>query len=399
MFRILVINTLYSPYIGGGAEIICQEQAESFAGRGHHVAVLTTGRKGAGLVADVVNGLTVYRAGIKNVYWHYTPKHSKIHHLLWHMNDIYNRRMSAYVYDVINRENPDVIICHNLAGFSVSAWAAVKRHGLPLIEVLHDQYLRCPNSNAFKNGKPCLRQCMLCRLMRLPHRGMTQKVDAVVGVSRFVLGSLTSLGYFKNSRQYVLHNARRFDCQPKRCSWNGARPLCIGYIGTLSEVKGVEWLIRSFMQLDINAELIIAGKGITEAFEEHLHSLSATDSRIHFSGYTTPVAHYPQIDLSVIPSLWPDTFPTVAFESCAYGVPVVATNRGGLPEIIHHGVNGLVCDADRKESLTEAIRQLYDSPETLAQMSAACPNSVHEMTDVDLWTDCMVNIIKDITNK
>ncbi|MCS2571544.1 hypothetical protein NXX61_13760 [Bacteroides ovatus] len=62
---ILFINTLYSPHIGGGAEVICQEQVEGFQRRGYTVSVLTTSPN-LGLCQEDVNGITVYRAGIKN---------------------------------------------------------------------------------------------------------------------------------------------------------------------------------------------------------------------------------------------------------------------------------------------------------------------------------------------
>lgn len=398
MHRILVINTLYSPYIGGGAEVICQEQAEALAARGHHVAVLTTGEKGSGLVADNVNGLTVYRAGIKNVYWHYGRPNGRLKHILWHLRDIYNPTMSAYVREVVDKEHPDVVLCHNMSGFSVAVWREIKQLGLPLIEVLHDQYLRCPNSNAFSHDRPCEKQCPVCRMMRLPHRKASNLIDTVIGVSGFVLNSLTSMGYFSKSKQYVIHNARRFDMQNiSPAHWDGKESLRIGYIGTLSEVKGVEWLIRSFLKLDINATLTIAGRGVTPKYEEHLRQLSNSDSRINFSGYTTPANHYPSIHLSVVSSLWPDTFPTVAFESCAYGVPVVATSRGGIPEIVKDGENGIVCDADDEDSLCRAIMSLYSNPSLLNEMAARSQETVKEMTDREGWIDKIEQIINEVS--
>lgn len=397
--NILVINTLYSPNIGGGAEIICQEQAEGLAVRGHHVAVLTTGPKGTGLKQDVVNGLTVYRAGIKNVYWQYGRPTGKLKHFLWHLWDIYNSKMMKFVENVINKEKPDIVLCHNMAGFSVSAWTVISRHKIPIVEVLHDQYLRCPNSNAFKNNIPCKGQCLMCKLMRLPHRKMTDKVSAVIGVSSFVLNSLTTLGLFRKSEKFVIHNARNFQNAKTATPWNGNETLKLGYIGTLSEVKGVEWLIRSFMSLNINASLTIAGKGITKEYEDHLKELASTDKRITFTGYTRPENHYPNIHVSVVPSLWPDTFPTVAFESCAYGVPVIATNRGGLPEIIHEGNNGCICDADNPESLKEKIMCIYNSPEQVTQMSEGCKASVAEMTDEKGWIDKIEKILVMVSIK
>lgn len=64
MYNILIINSFYYPNIRGGAEIICQQQAELLKERGYNVFVLTTDEKGKGLKESLVNGIKVYRIGI-----------------------------------------------------------------------------------------------------------------------------------------------------------------------------------------------------------------------------------------------------------------------------------------------------------------------------------------------
>lgn len=376
-----MINTLYSPNIVGGAEIIFQEQAEGFAKLGHDVTVVTT--KGEKQMSwEEINDVNVCRIPIANVYWHFEKdKAKRWKHKIWHLIDIYNWKMEKALYSVIDRVKPDVALCHNLAGFSISVWDAFKTRGIPIVQVLHDQYLLCPNSNAFKNGKICDKQCTICHLMRLPHRKLSNQVDAVVGVSKYVLYRLVNNGYFRESKKFVIHNARKFPDVPMPKPWDGVSPLRIGYIGTLSKVKGVEWLIKSFMSLDINATLTIAGKGETPEYEEYLHQLASSDRRITFTGYTKPENHYPRIHVSVVPSLWPDTFPTVAFESCAYHVPVIATKVGGLPEIIKDGVNGVLVEAGDPDNLKMAIYKLYNNAVILEKLLAQTRKAVREFMD------------------
>lgn len=394
--EILILNSLYSPYIGGGAEIICQEQAEEFSKRGYSVTILTTGPS-SGIIKDYINEIVVYRANLKNVYWHYNQeKPNKYIRMIWHLMDIYNWRMKKSIREVIQIVKPEVVICHNITGFSIAVWDVIKEFNLPIIQVLHDQYLQCPNSNAFKNGKACIKQCLPCHLMRLPHTNASNKVDVVVGVSQYVLNRLTNLGYFKASQQYVIHNARQFENIPLKKPWNGKEPLRIGFIGTLSKVKGVEWLIRTFMELNINATLTIAGKGESQTYENYLKEMASSDSRITFSGYVTAITHYQQIHLSVIPSLWPDTFPTVAFESCAYHTPVIATNIGGLPEIIKNKKNGLLCDPKDCNSLKKAITNLYNNPSMLNTLIIQSKQSVAEMMDINRTMNTYIEIINSL---
>ncbi|KAA6344755.1 N-acetyl-alpha-D-glucosaminyl L-malate synthase [termite gut metagenome] len=385
MKKILFINSLYFPNIIGGVEIIMQEQAEHFSKMGYPVAVLTTGEKGNGLNTDMVNGIKVYRAGIKNIYWFSTPnKPNKYVRMLWHLKDIYNKGMRTYVKEVIDIEKPDIVFCHNLCGFSISAWDEIKAVGLPIIQVLHDLYLMCPRSTMFKKGHACEKQCGVCHWMCRNHRKKSQVVDAVVGVSAYVLNKLKQAGYFENVPSYVIHNAKNISEPSKRLVWSEQEPLRIGYIGILTKAKGVEWLITQFMYLDnINATLTIAGRGESIEYEKYLKELASKDKRIIFSGYVKPVEHYTGIYLSVVPSICPDTFPSVAFESCAYHVPVIATKMGGLPEIIKDGVNGWLCDVDNSDSLGKTILHIYNSSELLHSVSNRARESVSEMLDME----------------
>jgi glycosyltransferase involved in cell wall biosynthesis len=395
MTKILFINTLYSPNIGGGAEIIFQEQVEGFKSRGYDVAVLTT-KSGKGIKTDIVNDVKVYRAGIKNIYWLFTiNKPNKYVRMLWHLKDIYNKGMRKYAREIIAIEKPDIVICHNLSGFSISIWDEIKAGGLPIIQVLHDLYLMCPNSAMFKNGHACDRQCRICQLMRRNHPEKSQQVDVVIGVSTYVLNRLRENGYFKNASSYVVHNARKIPDISKYSLWNGIEPLRLGYIGTLSKVKGVEWLINQFMELDINATLTISGRGESIEYEAYLKDIAAHDKRISFHGYVKSTDHYANIHISVVPSQWADTFPTVAFESCAYHLPVITTRMGGLPEIIKEGINGWFCDVNNPDSLGKIILKIYNSPEIVRSCSAQAREVVKEMLDVDRMLNEYEKIIID----
>jgi len=88
-----------------------------------------------------------------------------------------------------------------------------------------------------------------------------------------------------------------------------------------------------------------------------------------------------------VPSIWPDTFPTVAIESCAYSVPVIATRVGGLPEIIHDGINGLLIEPLDDISLSDAIMNLYEDKTLLHSLSEnsreiILPSSIQEISRV-----------------
>jgi glycosyltransferase involved in cell wall biosynthesis len=390
--KILVISSLYAPNIGGGAEIILQRTVEGLQRRGYGVAVLATSDQ-PGLNITAVNQIKVYRAGLHNRYWHFTAQRpGRLSRLGWHIRDRYNVDMRGYVSQVIKLEQPDLVMCHNLTGWSVSVWDEITAANRPIVQVLHDLYLLCPSSTMFKKGHSCQRQCGTCVQFRKGHDERSTQVDTVVGVSRFMLDTLQAHGYFKGSRGYVVHNASPAalpapirHTAPTAALKPSNAPLRFGYLGTLSDPKGVGWLIDQFQNLPFNATLQIAGRGQLD--DEKRFKAMATSSAISFVGYQTPEDFYSQIDVAVVPSIWNEPFGMVAVEACAYSRPVIASRMGGLTEIIQDQLNGLLCSPDDPDSLGLAMLKLHQQPRLLARLSGQARNSVASLLSVDLMLD------------
>lgn len=151
----------------------------------------------------------------------------------------------------------------------------------------------------------------------------------MVGVSRFMLDTLQAQGYFKGARGYVVHNASPFT--PPHGGQTKApedtAPLRFGYLGTLSENKGVGWLIDQFQHLPFKATLQIAGRG--QSNDEKRFRAMATSPDISFVGFQKPEDFYQHIDVAIVPSMWNEPFGLVAVEACAHSRPVIASRMGG----------------------------------------------------------------------
>ncbi|QGG76772.1 glycosyltransferase family 4 protein [Pseudomonas syringae] len=385
--KILFINSLYAPDIGGGAEIILQRTVEGLQQRGHSVAVLATTDQ-PGLQLAEVNRVKVYRAGLLNRYWHFMAQRpGRLARLAWHWRDRYNADMREYVERVMELEQPELVVCHNLTGWSVSAWDQITQADCPIVQVLHDFYLLCPASTMFRKGKSCQRQCTTCTRLRSHHAQQSEQVSAVVGVSRFMLDTLQAQGYFKGARGYVVHNASPFTPAPREQP--GApvdtAPLRFGYLGTLSTNKGLEWLIEQFQRLPFKATLQIAGRG--QPSDEKRFRTMVTSPDISFVGLQRPDNFYRQIDVAIVPSMWNEPFGMVAVEACAHSLPVIASRMGGLTEIIQEPLNGLLCSPDDPDSLGLAMLRLHQQPELLARLGSQARSSVASLMNLDLMLD------------
>jgi len=398
--KILFINTLYEPHVVGGAETILRAHVNALHCRGFNVAVLTLGPM-PGLVSEKLDGVRIWRAGLRNFYWSFgadSPPAWK--RIFWHLADIYNPLMVKAVRHVVSVEQPDIVCVHNLTGWSVAAWSELRRSGIPVVQVLHDQYLLCIRSNMFNGDRPCTRQCWQCRLMRFIHPRLSGQVAAVVGVSNFILDKMLCNGYFGDVPiREVIRNARDLPGDtgirngPKRAD----NRVTFGFIGSLMPSKGIELLLEAFVR---NAPeewfLIVAGSGKRD-YEDYLKGRYA-HQRIRFSGRVPPGEFFNQVDITVVPSLWEDTFPGVVFESFFFGVPVIGSRRGGIPEMIREGVNGVLFNPEDPSALPATMSAVASEIIRWQNAAPIIRETAGEFFDLDGWTERWISLYLRVLN-
>ena len=369
--KIAFVNEKYVHHSTGGAHESVRILAEALVEKGHEVNVWTTTHQpDQGETVETYGGVRVVHLPIANVYWPHghRPAHLKP---LWHAIDACNPVMAARVGRLLDVEKPDVLHTNIVASFSTAVWREAHRRGVPVVHTLRDHYLRCPSGEMFTARGNCERQCRVCAAYSVPRKLAARHVDAVVGISEFLLREHLSHGYFAASRvKQVIHNsyARDGGLPPRDVSRGGLR---VGYLGRLFETKGIERLIDAFAQCpDDSARLLIAGSG-EPAYEQSLRERCAgSPGRVSFLGIVPPRALFEQIDVLAVPSLWREPFGRIVIEANAWGVPVVASRRGGLPEIVEHGVTGFLFEPDNDGELARRLRVL--TPESCRAMRDAC---------------------------
>ena len=152
------------------------------------------------------------------------------------------------------------------------------------------------------------------------------------------------------------------------------------YVGRLTHEKGVHVLIQAFaqfLQRMPNARLIITGSSFFEgahktAYQQSLIALAKPVSHaILFTGF---IPHeklkylYSAADLIVLPSIWQDPCPLVVLEAMASGTCLVASQVGGVPEVIKDGVNGFLVQADDANAITLVMCEIFKNPTKKAEI-------------------------------
>jgi len=79
-------------------------------------------------------------------------------------------------------------------------------------------------------------------------------------------------------------------------------------------------------------------------------------------------AIYEQIDVLVVPSVWPENSPVTIWEAMASGIPVIASDIGGISELVEHGITGLLAPPRDPRALADLIEQLVKDPDLRREM-------------------------------
>lgn len=153
------------------------------------------------------------------------------------------------------------------------------------------------------------------------------------------------------------------------------------YVGRLDKEKGVEYLIRAAKE--ISAEIYILGGG---DYQENLEKLTAELklTNVHFLGYFGREyvkelrKFYQRADVVVVPSTVKEAFGLVILEAMAAKTPVVASNIGGIPNIIKDGKTGFLVHPRSVKEIAEKVNKILDNEKLRQAMRERCFKLIEE---------------------
>jgi glycosyltransferase involved in cell wall biosynthesis len=346
------VSATYYPCANGGAEISTQVLAEALAKRGIEVVVVTGGDAD---VDERINGVMVRRMRIRNVYWSFhAAKQTKVKKLIWHALDSFNEFMASPFKRILDDEHPTLVLTNRVEDFSPIVWRVAKRAGYRVLHTIRDFGLMCAYATMHRAGRNCVQQCGVCRLLTTPKRLLSTHVDHVVGISNAVLERHLAAGYFPRSTSNVIVNI--YEPKPGQVqSVQREAVLRFGYLGRLHPTKGLDRLIDEYRLANVSAttRLLVAGTG-TPDYEESLKRRAA-GLDIELLGRQEPSDFFSRIDVLIVPSLWEEPLGRVIFEAYAHSTPVIASRRGGIPEIVRANETGFLFEPDERGGLARLL--------------------------------------------
>ena len=208
---------------------------------------------------------------------------------------------------------------------------------------------------------------------------MGRYADKIVTVSQAVANHIKQSPFIKDSQVEVIYNGvdnavyYPMDASSIREKFDIAQDaLVIGMIGRVNAIKGQNDFIEAvepLLEKNEQAVAFLAG-GVFHGEEWRLEELdnriasSSVVSQIHRIDYYDKTSElYNMFDIFVLPSIKPDSLPTVVLEAMACSKPVVGYNNGGIAEMVVDDKSGCLVKPNRPQELSNAISLLLDSSE------------------------------------
>lgn len=379
--KVLLVSFLIDPRLGGGAATSALRLAQGLTQQGIEVVGVTThGEPELRVVTE--EDIKLYSFRPRNLYWVKNKNEQPLwKRAIWQTMDIWNPSTYRILRRLIRLEQPDVIHVHKLRGLSPAVWSAANAEDRrPIVQTCHDYELISPEGLLLSPiGRMALKRHWALRPYQAIRARYSQQVNVATFPSRFIQQTITRMGFFDRAIQFVVPNThglslRELDAMPVSQPTSSSS-LRLLYLGRLESEKGIELLCQAFAGLVAELPqlyLDIAGSGTREA---ELKSSFAGVPRMKFHGYVSGPEKdrlINQTDVLIMPSIVHEVFGTSIIEAFAYGKPVIASNIGGMPELIDERETGLLVEPGNVESLRDKIRQMYAEPENRTHMSLVC---------------------------
>ncbi|GAC1405356.1 MAG: glycosyltransferase family 4 protein [Chloroflexota bacterium] len=377
--RIVMLAQFYPPTVGGEERHV-QGLSRELAARGHDVAVATLGTEESD--SEIDHGVRVYRirTTMQRVPGAFVDSARP------HVPPFPDPEAIAALRRIIVRERPDIVHAHN---WLVHSFLPLKRwSNAKLVMTLHDYSLVCAKKRLMYRNEPCsgpgLKKCLECAS---DHYGPVKGVPTVLSnwgmsfVERRAVDMFIAVSQATADGNRIVEARLPYQVIPNfipddlgtcRGKWDARLAELpsdnyLLYVGDISHDKGAHTLLQAYNNLTDAPPLVLIGRLTPEV------KALLPDNVIHVGPWPNDVvmeARYRSL-ITLAPSRWAEPFGIVVLEAMAAGRPVIASNIGGLTDIVVPEETGLLVPPGDSIALQRAIERLLADPalrERLGQM-------------------------------
>lgn len=315
---------------------------------------------------------------------------------------------------LIDETQPDIVHCHNIYHqLTPSIIGAAKGRQVPVVLTLHDYKPICPTYTRLRDGHVCsacienqfsnvmkyrcadgslgksallYAEATVQRLFR-----SYEKVDMFIAPSEFMRSSVTQ-HRLDEDRVEVIYNG--IDCAAIDVAAEDQGYAL--YLGRLSPEKGIETLLSAHAEIADRVPLVIAGTGPLEQTMRSRYPKAQYLGHLSGDALKETVRNAAMI---VVPSEWYENCPMSVLEAMASGKPVVASNIGGIPELVTPGETGLLFRPGDHDMLKSHLLQLISYPELRRVYGDAARKRAEHSFSLEQHNDALMHLYRNVIDR
>ncbi len=394
--NVILVAHNYLPKSKNGTEIHTFETAKELKRRGHTVRVLH---------ADYAPGIP--EGSIRESEYGGIPT-TLVAVAREHEYVMENPVVAGAVASYASETKADVVHFQHSIGVSALSVNAVADRGISTVMTVRDAWLLCDQIHlVHSTGEYCLagpesmEKCARCHIARNGGEASPAGLDSVRAVlerrtngaraafhaadeiivsSRFMRSVLEKSGFRHAHLRVVPHGVREFGVQPWK---RDNRVLRFAFLGGIYHTKGLDVAIRAFRSIAApDIALHIHGHPVHDRYFKEWIEEAERDSRVRYAGpydEQSLGSILAESDVVIVPSRF-ESYCHVVREALHARVPVIASNIGGIPEAVNHGVNGLLVTPGDVDELARAI-SVFVNDRTKAEEFRKRIGPVHGMQE------------------
>jgi N-acetyl-alpha-D-glucosaminyl L-malate synthase BshA len=357
----------------GGSGIVATELGKELALRGHEVHFISYAMP------------TRLDSFMDNIYFHEVD----IPHYPLFEFHLYTLALSGKIIDVVKYENLDIIHAHYAIPHAISGILTkdiLKSNNIKLVTTLHGTDI------TLVGLEPAFLPMIKYSL---------EKSDGITAVSDY-LKNKTNQHFNCGKEIDVIPNFiqtdkyKRMNCANiiKKIAPEGEKILM--HISNFRSVKRVQDTIHILNEVrkQIDAKLILIGDGPERSDCERLARELDLADHVKFLGKQTALIELLSCaDVFLLPSQ-SESFGLAALEAMACGVPVVASNIGGIPEVVQHGESGYVAELGDTERMAKYVKELLGNGKKWLHFSENARKTAYEKFDSEKIIPMYENVYK-----
>lgn len=265
-----------------------------------------------------------------------------------------------------------------------------------LAAVIAADILRVPSILVIMSEPRRRRGCIRLYELALDRLALSRHRQIVVN-SKKQRASLVDRREAQSDNIHIVYNGiSDVECKPRANLEHVHAQFTVGVVCRLDQQKGVDDLIKAFASIAKvhDLRLSIIGEGSYQPTLNHLSRQLNVSDRVSFLGFMQGVDlenAYRSLDLYVLPSHW-EGLPYGILEAMRAGLPIIATDVGGVSEAIRHEVEGLLVPPQSPDLIKDAILRIYTNPDEAARFARAARNRFLNLFTKDIMSDSFIRL-------